>query len=151
MLRDDYVQANGMFLSKGAYLQPGVGQPASLDPADPSRFRPTSYVLPRQIEIMNGSMDLEFQNENPLQSDTRVIPYSTYIKQPPAPSSLLRARRGGRDSTPLNVPPYGSSVDGPVSPSTCSPSKGCSIQPSGGCFCKPSSPLYNPKTSNVYY
>ena len=40
----------------GNFLGPGV---ASLGIDDPSRFRPTAYVLPRQIELMTGFFNMQ--------------------------------------------------------------------------------------------
>lgn len=111
LLRDDYVQpqyssanfqstegggasgfsgsSNAGLIAKGAYLQPGPY--ASLGVEDPSRFRNTAYVAPTQIELMQGFMDMPFQNANPLQSDTRVMPMSTFLNQDPP--FMQRAQR----------------------------------------------------------
>ena len=90
VVRDDTDNQNGFnkssgssLISLGAFLQPGPY--ASLSPEDPSRFRPTSYVAPTEIELMQGFLDMPFQNGNPLQSDLLVMPRSTFIDQTPPP------------------------------------------------------------------
>lgn len=106
LLRDDYVQPpvrahnpNTNFVSLGAYLQPGPY--ASLSLEDPSRFRPGTFVAPTQIELMQGFMDTPFQNADPVQSDTRVVPGNTFVTQRPAPRGLSSAR-GGADPEPFS-------------------------------------------------
>ena len=88
--------AGSSLISLGAFLQPGPY--ASLSPEDPSRFRPTSYVAPTEIELMHGFLDMPFQNGNPLQADPVVMPHSTFIDQtPPSLPSLscgLTLRQG---------------------------------------------------------
>ena len=51
--RDDYVPTSGEFRSKGDFMDPN--RPASLGVEDRSRFRPQSFVAPRQIELMQGA------------------------------------------------------------------------------------------------
>ena len=122
LLRDDYVQPANPFASrslqsvgdvtsgftgsrstgliaKGAYLQPGPY--ASLSQEDPSRFRNTAYVAPSQIELMQGFMDTPFQNANPMQSDTRVMPMSTFLDQAP-PSMQLRQQLSSQSAGSLS-------------------------------------------------
>lgn len=89
MLRSDYVQPpvipgnnNATIVSKGAYLQSG-GAYTSLAPDDASRFRPTSFVAPTQIDLMQGFMDTPFYNNNPFQADMRVMPHDTFVDQRP--------------------------------------------------------------------
>ena len=105
MLRSDYIQPpvirgnnNADIVSKGAFLQSG-GAYTSLSPDDASRFRPTSFVAPTQIDLMHGFMDTPFYNNNPFMSDMRVVPYDTFVNQrpPPSPSQLsLASGAGGR-------------------------------------------------------
>jgi hypothetical protein len=66
--RQDYVQpSSGPFLSKGNFLDPE--RPSSLGIEDRSRYRPQSFVAPRDIELMQGAF---------------TIPgYSNYTGQPP--------------------------------------------------------------------
>lgn len=103
MLRSDYVQPpvirgnnNADIVSKGAFLQSG-GAYTSLSPDDASRFRPTSFVAPTQIDLMQGFMDTPFYSNNPFMSDTRVLPYDTFVNQrpPSSPSQLSLASGGG--------------------------------------------------------
>ena len=52
--RQDYVQpSSGPFLAQGNYLSPD--RPSALGADDRSRYRPQSFVAPRQIELMQGS------------------------------------------------------------------------------------------------
>lgn len=52
--REDYVQSAGPFLAKGNYLDPN--QPSALGVEDQSRFRPHSFVAPRDVELMQGAL-----------------------------------------------------------------------------------------------
>lgn len=114
LTRADYVQPavrrgdpNNNFVALGAYLQ--AGPYASLSPEDPSRFRPNTYVAPTQIELMQGFMDTAFQNANPYQSDTRVVPGSTFVTQRPAPaptSSLFASSAGASFESFASPPGY---------------------------------------------
>jgi hypothetical protein len=52
--RNDYVQSTGPFLAKGNYLDPN--QPSALGMEDRSRFRPHSFVAPRDVELMQGAL-----------------------------------------------------------------------------------------------
>jgi hypothetical protein len=52
--RHDFVPSTGQFASKGNYLDPN--QPSALGVEDRSRFRPQSFVAPRQVELMQGAL-----------------------------------------------------------------------------------------------
>jgi hypothetical protein len=54
--RHDYVQSEGPFLAKGNYLDPT--QPSALGQEDRSRFRPQSFVAPRNVELMQGALTI---------------------------------------------------------------------------------------------
>lgn len=133
-LRGDYVQPivqQGVtqFVGKGSFLQPGDG-PASLDPVDPSRYRPGTYVLPTQIELMGGYFDkgLQFWNNDPA-DNALVMPRDVYINQadkqvpvgymyenfvPGDPRSTLRTQNGA-----YGTQPYGLLYQGAVNPRDC--------------------------------
>ena len=144
LLREDYVQACGPsgILSKGAYLQPG--KVASMGADDPSRFRNTAYVPPRQIELMHGFMDYQFQNGNPLQADPTVVPYATFVTQAP------RAGYAYQGPTSMSGP-YGAVMSTTLAPARCPAESGCYINPAGGCLCGAQSPYYDASSMNVYY
>ena len=54
--RQDYVQSRGPILAKGNFMDPE--RPSSLGVEDRSRFRPQSFVAPRNIELMQGAFTL---------------------------------------------------------------------------------------------
>jgi len=55
--RQDFIQSSGPFLAKGNYLDPA--RPSSLGVEDRTRFRPSSFVAPRQIELMQGAFNVQ--------------------------------------------------------------------------------------------
>jgi hypothetical protein len=142
-LRGDYVQppvkaGETQFVAKGAFLRPGDGV-ASLDPADPSRYRPGTYVLPTQIELLPGYFDrgLQFYDNNP--NDTALImPRDTFVVQAPekvpvgytyeqlismdprvGAQAQLAAQRGSSGRQPTTTNPYGLTYGGAINPANC--------------------------------
>lgn len=57
--RQDYVQFSpaANVVTKGHFMDPN--RPSSLGVEDRSRFRPQAYVAPRQIELMQGSFNVQ--------------------------------------------------------------------------------------------
>lgn len=56
--RNDFVQSPaGPFLAKGNFMDPARN--SSLGIEDRTRFRPSSFVAPRQIELMNGAFNVQ--------------------------------------------------------------------------------------------
>lgn len=51
--------------------------PEYVDMQDHSRFRSTSFVPPQQIELMQGSLTIPFQNADPESHNISGIPSST--------------------------------------------------------------------------
>jgi hypothetical protein len=51
-----YTQASGEFRAQGNFLDPE--RPGALGIEDASRFRPQSYVAPRDVELMQGSFSI---------------------------------------------------------------------------------------------
>jgi hypothetical protein len=142
-LRQDYTQpptkpGETQFIAKGKFLQPGDGV-ASLDYVDPSRYRPGTYVLPTQIELLDGYFDkgLSFWNSDPTMN-ALVMPRDVFISQTkqnvpvgyefqmmvsPDPRTSAQAqlaaeaRAGG--GQPYATNPYGLVVNAAISPENC--------------------------------
>lgn len=55
--RNDFIQSSGPFLAKGNFMDPA--RPSSLGVEDRTRFRPSSFVAPRQIELMQGAFNIQ--------------------------------------------------------------------------------------------
>ena len=162
MLRQDYVQppikgGETQFIGKGKFLQPGDG-PASLDYVDPSRYRPGTYVLPTQIELMGGYFDkgLSFWNSDPA-DNALVMPRDTFINQgktnvpvgytfdmfnivDPRSSAQaqLAAQAVANKGQPFATNPYGLVGNAAISPQDC-PGY---ITVAGSCKVPPGNPAY---------
>lgn len=167
MLRGDYVQppvkqGETQFIAKGAFLQPGEGV-ASLDYVDPSRYRPGTYVLPTQIELLDGYFDkgLQFWNSNPY-DNALVMPRNTFINQTPNnvpvgyefahlvstdPRSSAQAQLAAQavpgKGQPFITQPYGLVHNAAISPRDC-PGY---ITVAGSCSVPPGSPGYVPNSA----
>lgn len=162
-LRGDYVQppvkpGETQFVAKGAFLQPGDGV-ASLDPADSSRYRPGTFVLPTQIELMPGYFDqgLQFYDNSP--NDTALaMPRDTFVNQTPqrvpvgyvfeqlvtadprtgGQAQLAAQAMPGAQRPPYTTNPYGLTYGGSISPANC-PGY---ITVAGSCQIPPSAQAY---------
>ena len=165
--RRDYTQAEARptgqtIVSKGYYLQPG--RFASLSPDDASRFRPTAYVPPVQIDLMNRPPFLPFNDANPRDNE-QVMPRDTFIYQraanPPPGYAFVKTEAENKSSgfyrmISSGVPntyqsePYGLVQDGLVSPRNCPADKNCFINTVGSCQCEANSPYFLAEMRNVY-
>jgi len=135
-------------IAMGNYLGPGA---ASLGVDDPSRQRSTAYVLPRQIELMEGFFNVQDMGGNSNNSDmnlnssmTMLVPatQATYPGMTAVgPSTHGHSGHGGA---------YGLTYTGSVTPQNCLQHTGCSLNTSGGCHCT-SGPFYSPHGTNTYY
>lgn len=165
--RRDYTQpelrpTGQTIVSKGYYLQPG--RIASLSPEDLSRFRPTSYVPPVQIDLMNRPPFLPFNDANPSDNE-QIMPRDTFVYQradaPPRGYTYVSTEPGNMTSafyrmtsaaTPKSyqMEPYGLVQDGLVSPRNCPADKNCFINTVGSCQCEADSPYYLAEARNIY-
>lgn len=67
-------------ISNGNFLGEGL---SSIAIDDPSRFRPTGYVLPRQIELMNGFFNISGEPSTTFEETTSTT--SSMFLQAPNP------------------------------------------------------------------
>lgn len=165
--RRDYTQpelrpTGQTIVSKGYYLQPG--RIASLSPDDASRFRPTSFVPPVQIALMNRPPFLPFNNANPA-DNALVMPRDTFVFQtpdsPPVGYAYVHTDASNERSefntltsaaapTSYQAEPYGLVQNGLVSPRNCPSTQNCFVNVTGACQCEANSPYYLPQMRNIY-
>lgn len=112
----------------GNYLGEGV---PSLGADDPSRQRPLSYVLPRQIELMNGFFD-----RSPVgSSNSSTQPVTQLVTTSTAPSTAASAQLMATPNALQVAGPYGLTYQASMTPTRCNETRGCSLNNSGGCVC----------------
>ncbi|MCH9715587.1 MAG: hypothetical protein K0U52_00665 [Gammaproteobacteria bacterium] len=137
---------NGNMLAQGNYLGPG---PSSVNAEDIARHRPTSYVLPRQIELMQGffNMGSYTSTSHPSENTTSAmvlepatIPHG-YGFTASGPVAHGQEGQGGA---------YGLTFQAPVTPANCLQHEGCQLNNSGGCHCS-SGPFHQPHGTSTYY
>ncbi len=138
-LTDSYQQPSGphpLALAYGNYLGDGV---PSLGADDPSRQRPTAYVLPRQIELLDGVFTHDptgsasaFDPTGAARSVLRVAPPAA-LRRGAAPQPTQTALRTGAVSAPQSEA-YGLPFDASLTADGCLQA-GCTISNTGGCRC----------------
>ncbi len=137
---------SGNMLAQGNYLGPG---PSSVNAEDIARHRPTSYVLPRQIELMGGFFNVASytSTSNPSENTTSVMA----IHPPTKPQGYGFTASGpvahGQEG---QGGPYGLTYQAPVTPQNCLQHEGCQLNNSGGCHC-PSGPYHQMHGTSTYY
>ena len=141
LLTDSYQQPEGakqpLARAYGNYL--GAHVP-SLGADDPSRQRPTAYVLPRQIELLNGFFTEQPQNTeygfDPTQSNVAFMSVT-----PPKQLALLQAT--GIPIQQQNA--YGLNYNHQLNAQSCV-QQGCQVTNAGGCQCAASTVYFSPSS-----